>query len=56
MTVTRPLRRLIQTGSRAEELQALALAEGMTTLRQDGIEKVLMGLTTVDEVRSTSNA
>jgi type II secretory ATPase GspE/PulE/Tfp pilus assembly ATPase PilB-like protein len=56
MTVTRPLRRLIQTGSRAEELQALALDEGMYTLRQDGIEKVLQGLTTVDEVRSTSNA
>jgi len=56
MSVTRPLRRLIQTGSRAEELQALALSEGMYTLRQDGIEKVLMGLTTVDEVRSTSNA
>ncbi|HEU4459422.1 MAG TPA: ATPase, T2SS/T4P/T4SS family [Methylibium sp.] len=56
MTVSRPLRRLIQTGARAEELQAQALAEGMATLRQDGIEKVLLGLTTIDEVRSTSNA
>jgi len=28
----------------------------MRTLRQDGIEKVLQGLVTIDEVRATSNA
>jgi len=56
LPVSRALRRLIQTGARAEELQAAALAEGMTTLRQDGIEKVLQGLTSIDEVRATSNA
>ena len=28
---------------------------GMRTLRQDGIDKVLQGLTTIEEVRSTSN-
>ncbi|WP_367180927.1 hypothetical protein [uncultured Piscinibacter sp.] len=40
MSVTRALRRLIQTGARAEALQETALREGMRTLREDGIEKV----------------
>ncbi|OWQ45952.1 pilus assembly protein PilB [Roseateles noduli] len=55
LIVTRPIRRLIQTGGRAEELMHLAMSEGMTTLRQDGIAKVLQGVTTLGEVRSTSN-
>ncbi|WP_345541982.1 GspE/PulE family protein [Variovorax defluvii] len=56
MVVSRGLRRLVQEGARAEQLQETALREGMRTLRQDGIEKVLAGLTTIDEVRATSNA
>jgi type II secretory ATPase GspE/PulE/Tfp pilus assembly ATPase PilB-like protein len=56
MSVTRELRRLIQTGARAEELQRQALADGMRTLRQDGIEKVLAGVTSIAEVRATANA
>ena len=55
MPISRELRRLIQTGARSEELQQTALTEGMFTLRQDGIEKVLQGLTSIDEVRATSN-
>ncbi|WP_140635182.1 GspE/PulE family protein [Methylibium rhizosphaerae] len=55
MAISRELRRLIQTGARAEELQQTALREGMRTLRQDGIEKVLMGVTSIEEVRATSN-
>jgi type II secretory ATPase GspE/PulE/Tfp pilus assembly ATPase PilB-like protein len=55
MTVSREVRRLIQTGARVDELQQQALAEGMLTLRQDGIEKVLQGITTLSEVRATSN-
>ncbi|WP_295983749.1 ATPase, T2SS/T4P/T4SS family [uncultured Variovorax sp.] len=55
MTMSRNLRRLVQTGARAEELQQAALQEGMRTLRQDGIEKVLAGQTTIEEVRATSN-
>jgi len=56
MTVSRELRRLIQNGARAEALQATAMKEGMRTLRQDGIDKVLAGVTTIEEVRATSNA
>ena len=55
MVVDRALRQLIQTHARAEDLQRSALAAGMRTLRQDGIEKVLAGLTTIEEVRATSN-
>jgi len=55
LSVSRELRRLIQTGARAEELQHQALREGMRTLRQDGLEKVLSGITSMEEVRATSN-
>jgi type II secretory ATPase GspE/PulE/Tfp pilus assembly ATPase PilB-like protein len=56
LTVSRDLRRLVQRGARAEELQEQAMREGMRTLRQDGIEKVLQGLTSLDEVRAIVNA
>lgn len=55
MGCDRELRRLIQTRTPAAELQAYAMRHGMRTLRQDGIEKVLQGLTTIEEVRATSN-
>jgi type II secretory ATPase GspE/PulE/Tfp pilus assembly ATPase PilB-like protein len=54
MMVSRGLRYLIQTGKRADDLQRHALGDGMRTLRQDGIEKVLAGLTTIEEVRANS--
>jgi type II secretory ATPase GspE/PulE/Tfp pilus assembly ATPase PilB-like protein len=54
MSVSRPLRHLIQTGARADDLLREAQADGMRTLRQDGIEKVLLGLTTIEEVRANS--
>jgi type II secretory ATPase GspE/PulE/Tfp pilus assembly ATPase PilB-like protein len=52
----RELRHLIQTRATATDLQACAMRNGMRTLRQDGIERVLQGLTTIEEVRSTSAA
>ncbi len=54
MVVSRNLRHLIQTKTRADDLQHHALGEGMRTLRQDGIEKVLAGVTTIEEVRANS--
>ena len=54
--VTPAIRRLIQTGGRAEQIQHAALSEGLRTLRQDGIEKVLAGVTSIAEVRATTNA
>ncbi|HWP19473.1 MAG TPA: ATPase, T2SS/T4P/T4SS family [Burkholderiaceae bacterium] len=55
MVASRELRRLMQTGARSEQLLQQALREGLRTLRQDGIEKVLQGVTTLAEVRATSN-
>jgi type II secretory ATPase GspE/PulE/Tfp pilus assembly ATPase PilB-like protein len=55
LTVSKGVRHLIQTGGRAEQIQHLAMGEGLRTLRQDGIEKVLAGVTTIEEVRATSN-
>jgi len=56
MSMSRDLRHMIQTGGRAEQIQQLAMREGMRTLRQDGIEKVWMGITSMEEVRATSNS
>ena len=56
LVVSRELRHLIQTKARAEELQRVSMTEGMRTLRQDGILKVLAGLTAVEEVRAISNS
>jgi len=56
LVVSRQIRRLIQTGSRADELLRTAQAEGLRTLRQDGIDKVWAGATTIEEVRASSNS
>jgi type II secretory ATPase GspE/PulE/Tfp pilus assembly ATPase PilB-like protein len=56
LVVSRELRHLIQTSARAEDLQRAAMSEGMRTLRQDGILKVLAGLTAIEEVRAISNS
>ncbi|MBZ0105928.1 MAG: Flp pilus assembly complex ATPase component TadA [Sulfuricella denitrificans] len=42
----------IQEHARVAEMTATALSEGMRTLRQDGIEKVLQGITDMKQVRS----
>jgi len=55
LVVSRDTKRLIQTGSRAEQILVAAQRDGLRTLRQDGIEKVLAGHTTIEEVRATSN-
>ncbi len=46
------VKRLIQEKARVAEILALALNEGMRTLKMDGIEKVLQGLTDLKQVRS----
>lgn len=44
----------IQSRARAAELLAIAKREGMTTLLQHGIQKVLLGLTTFQQVRAVA--
>ncbi|MGH8674949.1 MAG: secretion system protein E, partial [Burkholderiales bacterium] len=52
LVATDALKKLIQEHARVAEIVAVALEEGMRTLKQDGIEKVLMGVTNMKEVRS----
>ncbi|MCW5800162.1 MAG: type II/IV secretion system protein [Nitrospira sp.] len=54
MVVSDHMKALIQTRTRTGELLALAKSEGMKTLLQDGIEKVLQGLTTYKQVRAVA--
>ncbi|MEQ1916547.1 MAG: GspE/PulE family protein [Gallionella sp.] len=46
------LKKGIQEHARVAELFAIALEEGMRTLKQDGIEKVLQGITDMHQVRA----
>jgi type II secretory ATPase GspE/PulE/Tfp pilus assembly ATPase PilB-like protein/GAF domain-containing protein len=49
---TDAVKKSIQEHARVAELLALALEEGMRTLKQDGIEKVLSGITDIHQVRA----
>jgi type II secretory ATPase GspE/PulE/Tfp pilus assembly ATPase PilB-like protein len=44
----------IQSKARTAELLSVAVREGMSTLVQDGIRKVLQGVTTYQQVRSVA--
>ncbi len=54
MVNSEDMRNLIQTRARTSELHRLALKEGMTTLMQDGIRKILAGFTTFKHVRTVA--
>ncbi len=45
------IKRLVQSRGRVEQVLGQALSEGMRTLRQDGMEKVLAGITDMKQVR-----
>ncbi len=48
---TDPLKSLIQGRAKMEEIREQAIKDGMTTLMQDGIRKVLVGMTDLMQVR-----
>jgi type II secretory ATPase GspE/PulE/Tfp pilus assembly ATPase PilB-like protein len=48
------MKRMIQAKAKTEEMVNAALEEGMTTLVQDGIDKVLQGLTTYKQVKAVA--
>ena len=50
LMMTSKIRALIMKTTKAEEIKQAARQEGMTTLRQSGIEKALNGETSLDEV------
>jgi len=50
------LRRLVMSHAQARQIEEVALQEGMTTMYEDGLQKALAGLTTIEEVlRVTSD-
>jgi general secretion pathway protein E len=50
LPVTDGIRELVMARADASKIKKMALAEGMSTLRQDGVRKVLSGMTTMEEV------
>jgi general secretion pathway protein E len=50
LTVSESIRSLVIAHSPMSEIKQKGIAEGMRTLRDDGWEKVLGGVTTIDEV------
>jgi type II secretory ATPase GspE/PulE/Tfp pilus assembly ATPase PilB-like protein len=52
LIATDTIKKLIQEHARVAEILAVCLEEGMRTLKMDGIEKVLQGLTDMPQVRA----
>jgi type IV pilus assembly protein PilB len=50
MIVSEAIRRLTVERKSADEISRVAAAEGMKTLRDDGIDKVLLGMTSMEEI------
>jgi type IV pilus assembly protein PilB len=50
MDVSARIRELALRRASADEVAAVAVEEGMRTLRDDGLEKLRSGLTSIDEV------
>ncbi|UBV42666.1 Flp pilus assembly complex ATPase component TadA [Deinococcus taeanensis] len=56
MVIDEPLRVAIGSGKNATEITQVATEQsGMKTLRQDGIEKALLGITTLEEVLAVTS-
>lgn len=55
LEATPEIRELIAHQSSAAEYQRIAVSQGMRTLKQDGIEKALLGLTDMTQVRGACN-
>ena len=50
MMMTSKIREMVFSNASAVEIREVAIKEGMTTLYRDGLEKVLRGVTTIEEV------
>lgn len=50
LTITEPIRELILSCASSQQIKQKAVSEGMRSLRQDGLYKVLKGITTLTEV------
>jgi type II secretory ATPase GspE/PulE/Tfp pilus assembly ATPase PilB-like protein len=52
MIGTDKIKKLIQEHARVAQMLAVSLEDGMLTLKMDGIEKVLLGITDIKAVRA----
>ena len=52
LVATDPIKKMVQEKARVAEILAVALEEGMRTLKMDGLEKVLQGVTDMAQVRA----
>ncbi len=52
MVASDPVKKLVQEKARVAEIFVRCVEEGMSTLKMDGMEKVMMGLTDMKQVRS----
>ena len=50
MAMSPELRRMILRGASVADIQTQAVADGMLTLRMDGMKKIERGVTTLEEV------
>jgi type IV pilus assembly protein PilB len=50
MIMSEPIRKLLRNLGEASEIRAQAISEGMITMRQDGMQKVKQGITSISEV------
>ncbi|MFA4843033.1 MAG: ATPase, T2SS/T4P/T4SS family, partial [Candidatus Omnitrophota bacterium] len=50
LVLSDPVREMILNHASSQQIKQKAILQGMRTLRQDGLQKVLMGLTTLTEV------
>lgn len=56
LTMTDTIRELITSRADAGQIQARAISEGMITMMENGLEKVALGITTIEEVlRATTD-
>jgi general secretion pathway protein E len=54
LSMSEKLRHLVLSGASTDEIKAVALKEGMTTIQKDGMLKVKQGITTIGEVLRSS--
>jgi type IV pilus assembly protein PilB len=56
MPISEAMQRMIMSGASSLDLAAQAQQEGVKNLRESGLLKVKQGVTSLDEVLSTTNA
>jgi type II secretory ATPase GspE/PulE/Tfp pilus assembly ATPase PilB-like protein len=54
MVASDPVKKLVQERARVSDIFVKCVEEGMSTLKMDGMEKVMMGLTDMKQVRAVA--